>query len=173
MHAMLRAGTEFRIGLCPATTRQEAESAPKTSDARGGARRRRGAIDCDPQPAYPIKCRTSTQRSRHPKSAEIRKELPPLIHQRTVSANSGNARAIWRTGEVGARRSLQTAAVDTYAMVERRVAARPRGPAFVQACSANVAIRDGFGSGCDPGRDTQSRPALDCWADGGTVCPPL
>ena len=31
-----------------------------------------------PHPAYPIKCRTSTQRTQAPESVEIPKKLPPL-----------------------------------------------------------------------------------------------
>ena len=31
-------------------------------------------------PAYPIKCRMSTQRTQAPESVEFRKTLPPLTH---------------------------------------------------------------------------------------------
>jgi hypothetical protein len=79
------------------------------------------------------------------------------------------------------KRSLKTAAVDTYALLERCVAgtcpARPARPTLVQSPPANVG-HSATASGRprsmpDGSRGTQSLPALDRRSDGGTVRPHL
>jgi hypothetical protein len=62
---------------------------PRGATPKGGSRRRRGLCsrgllaDCDfnraaLHPAYPIKCRTSTQRTQAPESVDTPKSLSPL-----------------------------------------------------------------------------------------------
>ena len=64
---------------------------PRGATPKGGSRRRRGLCsrgllaDCDfnraaLHPAYPIKCRTSTQRTQAPESVDTRRASRPLTH---------------------------------------------------------------------------------------------
>ena len=79
-----------RIGLSPQATRQEAEiQLPRGATPKGGSRRRRGLCsrgqplaDCDfnraaLHPAYPIKCRTSTQRTQASQGVDSEEEPRP------------------------------------------------------------------------------------------------
>ena len=83
-----------RIGLSPRkSTRQEAESSSQAErrpregadDGADSVARGQPMADCDfnraaLHPAYPIKCRTSTQRTQAPESVDTAKSLPPLTH---------------------------------------------------------------------------------------------
>jgi hypothetical protein len=83
MHAMLRD--------------RRPKPAPKRSDALGRERQMAPIVllrlfradgdfnQATPHPAYPIKCRTSTQRTQAPESVDTRKSLSPLTHERTQS----------------------------------------------------------------------------------------
>ena len=93
MHAMLRDGTEFVFGLSPQATRQEAESSSRkerrpregADDGADFVARGQPLADCDfnlaaLHPAYPIKCRTSAQRTQASRKRRYPEELPPLTH---------------------------------------------------------------------------------------------
>ena len=89
MHAMLRDGTEFESARPPrnprdrrpnqATPREGADDGAD-SVAWGQPLADRGFNLAALHPAYPIKCRTSTQRTQAPESVDTRKRLPPLTH---------------------------------------------------------------------------------------------
>ena len=77
-----------------------------------------------------------------------------------------------KTGEVDVKRSLETAAVDTYACwndaLRALVQRAPRGPAFVELPSERWPQGDGFGSGPNPGRtDREARNPYLRWIAGG------
>jgi hypothetical protein len=93
MHAMLRDETEFILAQARQSTRQVAEpSSQKERRQREGAddgadfvARGQPVTDCDfnraaLHPAYPIKCRMSTQRTQAPESVDTRRAsaLDPL-----------------------------------------------------------------------------------------------
>ena len=93
MHAMLRDGTEFVASLSHQSTRQETASSSReerrpregADDGADCVARGQSLADCDfnlaaLHPAYPIKCRTSTQRTQAPESVDTRRSLPPLTH---------------------------------------------------------------------------------------------
>ena len=96
-HAMLRDGTEVRAGLGHQSTRQEGRiELPRGATPReqttarivAGANYKVQAnykADCDfnlaaLHPAYPIKCRTSAQRTQASPERRHQKSLPPLTH---------------------------------------------------------------------------------------------
>jgi hypothetical protein len=91
-----------RVRLSRAATRQEAESSsqeerrPREGADNGANFVARGQpmADCDfnqaaLHPAYPIKCRTSTQRTQAPESVDTPKSLSPLTYQRTQFVETG------------------------------------------------------------------------------------
>ena len=93
MHAMLRDGTEFAVRLSPAShetggqSSSQEERRPREGADNGANFVARGQpmADCDfnqaaLHPAYPIKCRTSTQRTQAPESVDTRRApaLDPL-----------------------------------------------------------------------------------------------
>ena len=91
MHAMLRDETEFGLALSRQSTRQEAESSSQeerrsregADDGADFVARGQPVTDCDfnraaLHSAYPIKCRTSTQRTQAPESVDTPKSLSPL-----------------------------------------------------------------------------------------------
>jgi hypothetical protein len=75
------AGWAAKLGVnLQSSTLKEEEDDGADSVACGQPLADCGSNPAAPHPAYPIKCRTSAQRTQAPESVDTRKSLPPFAH---------------------------------------------------------------------------------------------